>query len=174
MNQSTVSNDIVSNENPNKQFSEKALKFNKRKKLALHQLPFVDKEEGKIGLSFWSVPKTGGYHGGNTSGKALALLYLKYLRTDNKDSGGFLQMIALDMFDFKDFPNEDKKADAVKGQAVGFFMEIEKLLIAAVGPLGGCLDSMDERDLLKRANIGLNLTEDEAIKEIESVLNCVN
>ena len=171
MNQSAVSNNIVINENPNNQISEKALKFNKRKKLALHQLPFVDNEEGKIGLSFWSVPKRGGYHGGNDTGKALALLYLKHLRADNDDSGGVLQSIALDMFDFPDFDHRDSLDDAVRGQAVGFFSEIEKLLKAAVAPLGGCLDSIDEKELLKRANQGLNLTQDEHIEELKGVLN---
>lgn len=147
------------------------LKFKNRKKLPLHRLPFVDKEEGKLGLSFWSVPKSGGYHGGSDTGRALALLYLKHLRSNAGESNSMLQHIALDMFDFQDFPNRDKREDAVRGQAVGFFKEIEKLLIAAVVPMGDCLDSIDENELLKRANKGLNLTEEEYIEELNSMLD---
>jgi hypothetical protein len=175
MNQSRASNDDINNVSSHNQINDKVLKFNKRKKLALHQLPFVDKEEGKAGLSFWSVPKTGGYAGGNVTGRALALLYLKHLRAHgSSEHGGLLQCIALDMFDVTDFPDTDQNEEAVRGQAVGFFYEIEKLLIAAVGPMGACLDSMDEKDLLKRANVGINLNEDDFTRDMLIALNKSN
>ncbi len=142
--------------------SEK-LVFNNQAKLAIHRLPFIGERSNKDNprLSFWSVPKTGGYHGGCVAGKSLALIYLKHLRDkQNHFSGGYLQSIVLDMFDV-DSPieNKDPKIDALRGQAVGFFSMIESVLREFSSQMGG-LDKLDGQKLLDDANIGLSVDEE--------------
>lgn len=156
---------IASNENSNNQVSKKSLTFNRRKKLPSHQLPFVNKVKGKVGLSFWSVPKTGGYAGGNITGHALALLYLKHIRANGSGAGGLLQCVALDMFD-TDLELDNPVTTSLRGQAVGFFLELENIIKAATVQMGDCLDDMDEKELLRRANEGINLNEDEFTRDM--------
>lgn len=165
MNQSTSCNSVSNNVNIDTQTTETKLKFKKSKKFPVRQLPFVDKEDGKAGLSFWSVPKTGGYAGGNITGRALALLYLKHLRANGPVFGGLLQSVVLDMFDKQCDPN-NPALSSLRGQAVGFFTELEKIITVATAQLGSCLDSMDEKDLLKRANGGINLNEDDYTRDM--------
>jgi hypothetical protein len=131
------------------------LKFHNRKKLPLHHLPFIDRAPGKVGLSFWAVPKTGGYFGGCKTGESLARLYLKHLKEHGVGfAGGNLQTIVLDMFDIDNGISPEQ--DALRGQAVGFFIELERWLVGATKYLDGGLDQHDKKALLKEANAGLS------------------
>ncbi|WP_339678272.1 hypothetical protein [uncultured Zhongshania sp.] len=132
-----------------------SIRFNNRKKLPLHRLPFVGPtDEKKWGYSFWRVPKTGGYGGGCDTGTALANIYLKHLREHGASSGGALQGIVLDMFDCE--CNDDPEVTALRGQVVGFFSTLDHWLEGAAKCLGSSLDNADKRALLKKANNGLN------------------
>lgn len=133
-----------------------SLSFKNRRKLPAHRLPFVGEVHGKIGLSFWTVPKAGGYRGGCQTGEALAHIYLKHLKDHESDSGlGSLQRIALDMFgcELEDSPEQA----ALRGQAVGFFSVLDAWLTGAAKHLCGGLDEYDNKTLLKVANTGLTL-----------------
>ncbi|ODC03497.1 hypothetical protein BFW38_08000, partial [Terasakiispira papahanaumokuakeensis] len=104
------------------------LRFHHRKPYPLHQLPFIDNVPGKRGLSFWAVPKTGGYSGGCKTGESLARIYLKQLKTHHTDfNEGRLQSIVLDMCEVE--RGGDPEQGALCGQVVGFFSELECWLI---------------------------------------------
>lgn len=143
---------------PRQQPNYKPLRFKNRRQLAAHRLPFVDRVPGQPGISFWAVPKAGGYVGGNETGTALARVYLRYLREQGQcRGGGILQLIVLDMMGTPDsFGIEEQ---ALRGQAVGFFTELERWLSAAVQRLDGGLDKQDDKALLRTANAGLNFDE---------------
>ncbi|ODC02565.1 hypothetical protein BFW38_02390 [Terasakiispira papahanaumokuakeensis] len=131
------------------------LRFHHRKSYPLHQLPFIDKAPGKRWLSFWAVPKTGGYSGGCKTGESLARIYLKHLKKHRTDfNEGRLQSIVLDMCEVE--RGGDPEQGALCGQVVGFFSELECWLIAAVQHLDGGLDQDENKTLLKTANAGLN------------------
>ncbi|WP_031432306.1 hypothetical protein [Methylomarinum vadi] len=131
------------------------LNFKNGKEVPVHRLPFVDTQPGKSGISFWNVPKTGGYSGGCKTGNALALIYLKHLREYGcGDGGGSLQTIAMDMFDSEG--NDSPEHDALRGQMVGFFSELDRYLAGAVNCLTGDLDKYSNEKLLQEAIDGLN------------------
>lgn len=134
------------------------LRFHNRKKLPLHHLPFVDAVPGRVGLSFWAVPKTGNYFGGCETGKNLAHIYLKHLRKNGPSGGGTLQCMVLDMFDCEN--TYDPAVSALRGQVVGFFSELEPWIAAAARHAGGNLDQLDNTQLLEGANNGLNFDND--------------
>ncbi|ODC03038.1 hypothetical protein BFW38_05235 [Terasakiispira papahanaumokuakeensis] len=131
------------------------LRFHHRKQFPLHQLPFIDKVPGKRWLSFWAVPKTGGYSGGCKTGESLARIYLKHLKTHHPDfNEGRLQSIVLDMCEVERSGHPEQ--EALRGQVVGFFSELEYWLVAAIRHLDGGLDEYEDKTLLKAANAGLN------------------
>lgn len=129
------------------------LRFKNRKRHPLHRLPFV--EMNKSGLTFWAVPKAGGYFGGNKTGSALAHIYMKHLKEHDANAiGGVLQSIVLNMFGCK--PGVNDEQDALRGQVVGFFFEIERWLSDAAKHRDYGLEQLDNKTLLKVANDGLN------------------
>lgn len=131
----------------------KALYFHNDKDLPLHRLPFVGKGGKGPGLSFWSVPATGGYGGGCETGKALALLYMKHLREHGPAAGGMLQTMAFSMFE------DGADNDARRGQIVGFFTMLEKAWFSACRK-NSALDNFSAVDLLEAANTGLEFDEE--------------
>lgn len=133
----------------------KALRYTPQAKLPLHRLPFICKASPEIGgISFWSVPKTGGYGGGCETGRALAYTYLKYLREHGKDfNGGTLQGIALDMF------KDGAEDNTTRGQVVGFFATLDQWLTFAAQEGGAELDKFETSLLIKDANRGLAYTQ---------------
>jgi len=134
----------------------KPLQFKIGKSIPVHRLPFIGKSTNAIGVSFWAVPKTGGYRGGCQTGEALALIYLKHLKEHSCEAGvTSLQRIALDMFDCE--LSDSPEMSALRGQAVGFFSVLEPWLAGAAKHLDGGLDEHDSKALLKAANTGLNL-----------------
>lgn len=132
------------------------LKFKPRRKVLSHRLPFVDKPlqpKEYSGISFWAVPATGGFGGGNHTGAALAIIYLKSLQEPGRKGGGMLQQIALDMLSHQhDDPDQSLSQ---RGQAVGFFTQIEEWLVDAVTHMAPSLDALDTKSLLATANKGL-------------------
>lgn len=131
------------------------LKFNNRKQLPIHRLPFVGPAADGVGLSFWRVPQTGGYTGGCMTGKALGRIYLKHCREHGSKDGGILQLIASAMLT-PDQP-ESPEQEALHGQIVGFFAELEPWIAVAARNAGASLDTLRHADLLSEANNGLNL-----------------
>lgn len=142
------------------------LKFNNRKKLPCHRLPFVGKaDDNRIGLSWWNVPKAGGYSGGNQTGQSLAYIYMQYLRANPENTGGILQHIVLDMFDAGE-SRGTPEMNALRGQVVGFCYLLERWLVGSAVHLGSRLDSIDEKTLLEAANNGLNFDNDAYLKSL--------
>ena len=138
--------------------STPSLTFKYRKKRPLHRLPFVGPVEGRREYSFWNVPQSGEYAGGCETGQALAQIYLKHLREHGTAPGGTLQNIVLDMFGTEEADCE--RLSSLRGQAVGFFYVLDYFLEAAAKYLGKQLDSVDNTELLKIANAGLNFSDD--------------
>ena len=100
-----------------REFVHRPLRFG-RGTCAMFNLPFVGPCIGKVGRSYWAVPKTGGYLGGWETGRALAHIYMQYLRQlvdDGDHDRGHLQHIVLDMFD-GDYPVNEAQC-ARRGQA---------------------------------------------------------
>lgn len=134
------------------------LSINTRKAMPLHRLPFVGRTHAKAALSFWLVPKTGGYFGGHQTGSALAHIYMKHLKEHGRGFGGTLQSVVLDMFGCEQ--NVSAEQNALRGQAVGFLSVLEPWIEAAVTNLGSGLDKLDVKQLLNEANAGLNFDHD--------------
>lgn len=133
------------------------LRYHDQKEVPLHRLPFLDSVEGKGRLSFWAVPKTGGYCGGGKTGEAMAKIYLKHLRQRGATGGGSLQTIIFDMMGIEN--DDTPETSALRGQIVGFFVTLEAWLVLAAQKGGNSLDSDCPRDLLDLANYGLNFDE---------------
>ncbi|KGT91265.1 hypothetical protein NG99_17010 [Erwinia typographi] len=127
------------------------IKFHHKKELPLHRLPFVGKVKGRHCLSFWDIPDAGGYAGGNTTGAALAVIYLRHLQEHGASVGGSLGSITADMagVGFSD------EFDSRRGQIIGFFSTIEPIL-AELLKRSGIEFKLDNDQLLQRANKGLN------------------
>lgn len=136
------------------------LRFKNHEELPCHRLPFVDDDDNGM-VSFWHVPKSGGFIGGNTTGKALAQIYARYLNESDPNDPSLLQTIALDMFrDGIDNP-------ALRGQAVGFFNELEKWLLAATKNFRGWDHIQSNDALLDMANNGLLFDEKRWLATLE-------
>lgn len=132
----------------------KKLRFKNRKKQPTHRLPFVSLG-AEMGINYWDVPKTGGYIGGCKTGNALALIYLKHTKENDPDEvGGRLHHIVLDMLN-RSGNGLPQEHDSLRGQIVGFFYELEKLLYVASVIYGNTLDKHRDKDLLRKANAGL-------------------
>lgn len=128
------------------------LVFRPDRSLPVHRLPFVRLE--KKGACYWNVPRTGGYSGGCETGRALALVYLRFLR-ENRQGITFLQYIVLDMSGMKSGKKAASGYKSLKGQIVGFFSEIDQFIHMCVKEKGNYLDALDDKTLLKIANTGL-------------------
>ncbi|MGH1449933.1 MAG: hypothetical protein ACRBBM_11010 [Pseudomonadaceae bacterium] len=139
------------------------LKFNNRKKIPLHRLPFVGSVSGKPRLSFWTVPRAGGYVGGCKTGEALALIYLKHLIDHADPLGcGQLQWIVGDMVNMPQYSShQTAEMSALRGQIVGFFSTLDPFLRGAAVHLNHGLQNVEFNDLLNRANQGLDWREPE-------------
>ena len=130
----------------------KKLEFRPERSLPVHRLPFV--RLGKKSVCYWNVPRTGGYSGGCATGRALALVYLRF-RKKNRQEITFLQYIVLDMFGMQSVKKAASGYKSLNGQMVGFFSEIDRFIHASVSEKATYLDRLDDRSLLKCANMGL-------------------
>ena len=149
---SVVSKRNLSNRKKERNCKMKKLQFRIHNSLPIHRLPFVKKK--KNGICFWNVPKKGKYSGGFKTGKALALIYLKFLR-ENRQNIISLQHIVLDMFDLEYRQGASSKESSLRGQIVGFFSELDWFLSASSRKIGSHLDGLDYMELLEDANNGL-------------------
>lgn len=150
--------------------SSSPLKINTRKQ-GFDRLPFVASSRTKTAAANWSVPGTGGYLGGYTTGEALALAFLKHLRGDESDiTPSWLTWVS-ESFAVR-FEQEGGAAmscrrvsertegyDSFCGQRAGFMNTLQRWLSASAKHLGSALDDLDEAELVRRANAGLAFDE---------------
>jgi hypothetical protein len=136
-------------------------------------LPFIGKSIGKGlaipgGRSFWNLPAKGGYRGGNRTGQAAALAFLKFLRevkrVEGRSAGSTLQLIVLDMLG----RGVVGSGDSLCGQAVGFFSEIEEALYPFVQLMEG-LDSITFESLASHMREGLARTKADERAELRQI-----
>ncbi|UXZ23194.1 hypothetical protein KZH41_02920 [Pseudomonas sp. YeP6b] len=137
-------------------------------KWAWDRLPFVGKDHGR--QSFWDVPMVGGHFGGIDAGRAMALVYLKYVRDHRSDeihnASGILSSILVAMDAKK--PSTEDEAASLQGQRTGFMYEICSWIKAAAERLGSTLDVIPERSFVQQANEGLVRTDAAFMASIES------
>lgn len=123
----------------------------------LRRLMRTDNDMARLAGRFdWGLPATGEYAGGCMAGKAAARGYLKVLRGGSVHRGT-LQCIALDML------GRSNLSESVRGQAVGFFSEIDNVLIRCARLLTS-LDQESFDSLIDQMERGLARTkaDDEA------------
>ena len=137
--------------------SPQLLSFKVDQELPLHKLPFVGFSEVKQGMSYWNVPRTGGFGGGVVTGKALARIYMKHLADNQGNDGGILQSIVTDITQQCDGSDSEKSSS--RGHVVGFFSEIEKWLKPMLSMISEDADSLDSSKNLESANHGINYDE---------------
>lgn len=128
----------------------KKLEFRPDRSLPVHRLPFVRLR--KKSVCFWNVPRVGGYSRGCETGRALALVYLSFLREHNQEMT-FLQYIVLDMFGMKSKKNVSSSYSSLRGQIVGFFSELDRLLYVRAKQENCNLDRQDVRKIATKANM---------------------
>ncbi|RQM37270.1 hypothetical protein EB241_16545 [Erwinia psidii] len=103
----------------------------KRHTVPSGQLPFVKFSRNNV--NYWNVPTVGDFVDGCETGEALAKSYLRFLREEKTCGGGYLQLIATDMFRQRDKlrMTGNAAAEAVDGQIVGFLSVLDKWLVRA-------------------------------------------
>lgn len=144
------------------------IKLKTRYKPGFRRLPFVANWRSKSDTPCWDIPATGNYFGGHETGEAMALAFLKFLREGDEvgcgrwlisvvesfmirfeqEGGG--QMVHGSVLDMSD------GFSSFRGQYCGFFGLLSNWLWGAAKDLGANLDQITEKDLVCRANAGLN------------------
>jgi hypothetical protein len=138
-----------------------------RSKNQFRRLPFMARGE-EIKALCWNLPATGGYEGGYRAGEAMAISFLKYLRSQDapffhteltsitqsimerwSQEGGH-RMAAQSM------ANQSLAYESLHGQCCGFFNTLLPWIQAAASGLGRSLDGFTEDDVLRMANTGLS------------------
>lgn len=135
--------------------SRVALRYKPNRPHALQRLPFVGERHGRWGL--WGVPLQGGY-GGYEAGIALAQILLIHLRQQpekSQDSASLVEGMLLGMLD-KARGADDEQFRSLSWQALGFMRQIAPYIIGAAHHACDSVDDLDPREVLKRANAGLN------------------
>lgn len=153
------------------------LAFHPEQKHPAHRLPFVGKEHTEDkSFSFWNVPVKGGYHGGTQTGKAIAAMFLKYLRKNKSDSDpggvilGWMVTHWMERLTSGVIKNGSPEFQTLRGQMVGFMSEISPWVSAAACELGSNLDKTTDDTLLARANGGLDFDEEAYVQRIMSAV----
>jgi hypothetical protein len=142
----------------------------------------VKLKRGQLGATkkgLLNLPATGGYAGGNETGKAMALNLLKEMRASEPGLGflrmqhmisEFMKRIELDgglaAFD-RPVDEWSEAQTSRRGQYVGFIGTLSHWMEAAAQQMGSELDGMSENMLLTMASDGLNLDMDEWLKRDE-------
>ncbi len=155
--------------------SSNKLSFRPKKKASFRHLPFLGNEHTpEDAISYWNIPASGGYFGGNKTGEAVAFMLLKHLRENlnNPDSlnEAYLGLMILDWNKrmMAEAPQLDSEGlDSLNGQMVGFINIISKLLLAFAIPLYHELDKKDYKELLKQANQGIAFDEEDYFKYLD-------
>jgi hypothetical protein len=132
----------------------------------LHHLLRGDTEEAQAAdRPAWGLPARGGYSGGCMAGQAAAKVYLKHLRVSPvcRAFGGSLQNIAMDMLSGRSTDLGTTGGESLRGQAVGFFYEINRALALGIRMLES-LDAQSFESLVGEIDEGLARTkaDDEA------------
>lgn len=128
------------------------LKYHTRRSRRFHRLPFVP--GGNRGV--WGLPQGGGYRGGYITGEAMAVAFMKYLRSeDEENSGACLAWIVTDMAAGRAAMDGETRA-SYDGQTTGFLHQLGRFLIIAAKESCTSLDAVSERMILDRANAGLS------------------
>lgn len=159
------------------------LSFRPKKKTPIHRLPFVGSEHTENGcFSFWNLPAAGGYQGGFSTGKAVALMYLKHLRGTRQPDADMESAYLIWMVDawtermfscLKQADSADKiplrglligKQDtteraALRGQMAGFLSVLSECLSGAVRTRDSSLNQYSNESLLDHANAGICFAE---------------
>lgn len=140
-----------------------ALRFKPRRKIAAHRLPFVGRQhrnQDDIRISYWDVPLTGGYTGGNQTGMALAKLLLAHMRENHADEmvGYAAGAMMLSMLEAARTADDDQ-FEALRGQALGVMDQLTPFLVDAAYHAGRELDGLDAQKVLALANAGLAFEE---------------
>lgn len=135
------------------------LKFNNKEPHPVHRLPFIGgKSKNLAGCSFWNVPATGGYEGGNMTGNAMAWLWLKHIEANGpEDAPAVLSRIVMEI--------ANAKSKSLNGQIVGFF-EVIEIVISKLITDYKIHFTKEEISLLEQANSGLSYTENEVRDDI--------
>lgn len=142
------------------------LAFHSRRRRAFNQLPFIDEH----GLSGWDVPASGGFFGGQRTGEALAVMFLKHLREHGGKDRQSLELLAVVRGMVDRYEQEGGRAmcnrrlsqrsegfNTLNGQMVGFMGVVGNWLVAAAQHMGTSLDDIDNQALLTKANAGLSV-----------------
>jgi hypothetical protein len=136
-------------------------------KTAADRLPFVGKDHGHH--SSWDVPMTGGFHGGCAAGKAVAQMFLKYVRDERSNhcrlSSCLLGAMMTGLAGKQ--PTTTEEEEAVRGQRAGFIHELGNWIEAAAEQLGTSLDGVTELQLVDHANQALTRTDAALMAAIE-------
>lgn len=157
------------------------LRYHPRRHTALFRLPFASGPT--LCHSLWDVPATGDYGGGYQTGEALAVMYLKYLRSPEREWSGDNELLhildsltqritELTQPEYASLHPDTWPIElaSLRGQRVGFLTTLNRWLIGAAQELGTRLDQVDDAHILKRANDGLRLDKD----FVRSRLNAAN
>jgi hypothetical protein len=125
-------------------------------KLAWARLPFVGKDHSK-NHSNWDVPMTGGFFGGIEVGKAIARMYLKYVRTEIGNPVALSSTLLSSMLTSlaAKQPSTKDEEHALSGQRAGFLGELSYWLSASVLRLGSSFDAISEQSFVDQVNIHL-------------------
>jgi hypothetical protein len=109
-------------------------------------------------FKFWGLPARGQYSGGGRAGTAAAVAYMKFLRANPYAlTGGYLQNIAMDMLSDRSTACGSSASESLRGQAVGFFCEINRVLSEFVQRMPG-LDAISYESLVDEIDDGLART----------------
>lgn len=106
--------------------------YNNDQEYSCYRPPFVKLRKGSEGgISFWDVPECISdkkYGIGCEIGRNLARIYIHHVMSYNpSEECGFLQRVVLDMLDA-----DQKLSEQRRGEIVGFFLILEKVLFDAI------------------------------------------
>ncbi|WP_271407647.1 hypothetical protein [Pseudomonas sp. Q1-7] len=135
--------------------SRVSLRYKPNRQYASHRLPFVGESRG--GWSLWDVPLQGG-HGGYDTGIALAQMLLIHLRQQDEksqESAWLVEGVVLAMLDKARVSNDEQFA-SLSRQVLGFMRQIAPCIVGAAHHGCHAVDDLDIKQLLTRANAGLN------------------
>lgn len=147
------------------------LRYHPRRRTALYRLPFAGGPT--LNHSLWDVPALGDYPGGYQTGEALAVAYLKYLRSPERQWSGdnelvhILDSLTKRITELTQPEHAGQRLDALpidlaslRGQRAGFLNTLNRWLISAAKQLGANLDQVDDARILQRASDGLRWEND--------------
>jgi len=135
-------------------------------KTSVFRLPFVGEfDDDQKEFRYWDVPLTGGYFGGEITGKALGVAYLRFVElseADDRDDDTLSAIVMAmarkiaehDAFKYKE--SETVAAASIRAQMQAFLAVIDKQL--SDDPINAVtLEATTEKEIIDLANKGLSL-----------------